>query len=340
MKLNSTKHNPSTLWKNVKTWLNWNNSGPPSQLFHNGRLVNSPAGLAGTMNSFFIDKVARLRNGIPASNADPLAKLKESMSDRQCSLALKTVNPEEVLKVIKSLKNSKSTGTDNIDTWVIKLVASDILPALTHIINLSIMQSKFPTMWKHAKVVPLLKKGDRLTPQNYRPVALLPVFSKILERIVFNQLVKYLDDQGLIHPNHHGSRPGHSTATALIQMYDTWVEEVDDGNLVGVMMVDLSAAFDMVDHDILLKKLQLFGLDDMALSWMKSYLSGNCQSVYVDGCLSPPLDIACGVPQGSILGPLLYTLFTNDIPDLVHTHLLQGPSLLLSEVWWDSLLCG
>jgi hypothetical protein len=98
MKLSSTKHNPSTLWKNVKTWLNWNNSGPPSQLFHNGRLVNSPAGLAGTMNSFFMDKVTRLRNGIPASNTDPLAKLKESIRDRHCSLALKTVDPEEVLK--------------------------------------------------------------------------------------------------------------------------------------------------------------------------------------------------------------------------------------------------
>ena len=155
------------------------------------------------MNSFFIDKVTRLRNGIPESNTDPSAKLKESMSDRQCSFALKTVDPEEVLKVLKSLKNSKSTGTDNIDTWVIKLVASDILPALTHIINLSMMQSKFSTMWKHAKVVPLLKKGDTLAPKNYRPVALLPVFSKILERIVFNQLVKYLDAQKLIHPNHH-----------------------------------------------------------------------------------------------------------------------------------------
>ena len=153
-------------------------------------------------------------------------------------------------------------------------MVADILPALTHIINLSIMQSKFPTVWKHAKVVSLLKKGDTLAPKNYRPVALLPVFSKILERIVFNQLVKYLEAQKLIHPNHHGSRPGHSTATALIQMYDTWVEEVDDGNLVGVMMVDFSAAFDMVDHDILLKKLQLFGFDDMTLSLMKSYLSG------------------------------------------------------------------
>ena len=242
------------------------------------------------------------------------------MQDRQCNFNLKAVHPEDVLKVIKSLKNSKSTGTDNIDTWVIKLAAPDILPALTHIINLSMLQSTFPSMWKHAQVVPLLKKGDALTPKNYRPVALLPIFSKILERVVFNQLVEYLDTNNLIHPNHHGSRSGHSTATALLQMYDGWVEEVDDGNLVGVMMVDLSAAFDMVDHNIMLKKLELLGLDEMALNWMKSYLSGRSQSVYIDGCLSPPLSIECGVPQGSILGPLLYILFTNDIPDLVHSH--------------------
>ena len=102
---------------------------------------------------------------------------------------------------------------------------------------------EFPLQWKLAKVVPLLKKGDPLIPKNYRPVALLPIFSKILERVVYNQLVEYLDSEGIIHPNHHGSRPGHSTATALIQMYDRWVEEVDHGNMVVVMMVDLNAAF-------------------------------------------------------------------------------------------------
>ena len=272
------------------------------------------------MNSFFIEKVSRLRQNIPGTDDDPLAKLKESLKDRQCSLTLKAVKPDDVLKVIRSLKNSKSTGTDNIDTWVIKLVASDILPALTHIINLSILQSTFPNMWKQAKVVPLLKKGDPLTPKNYRPVALLPIFSKILERIVFNQLVENLDLHNLIHPNHHRSRAGHSTATALIQMYDRWVEEVDDGNMVGVMMVDLSAAFDMVDHNILLQKLELFGLDDLSLMWMKSYLSGRSQSVFVDGCMSPPMAIECGVPQGSILGPLMYILFTNDVPELGHSH--------------------
>ena len=191
---------------------------------------------------------------------------------------------------------------------------------LTHIINLSISKSTFPSIWKHAKVVPLLKKDDPLHAKNYRPVASLPVFSKILERVVFNQLVKYLESNNLIHPNHHGSRAGHSTATALIQLFDTWVEEVDKGNMVGVMMVDLSAAFDMVDYEILLQKLELFGLDRMATAWMKSYLTDRYQSVFVDGCLSPPMGITCGVPQGSILGPLMYILYTNDIPDLAHKH--------------------
>ena len=118
----------------------------------------------------------------------------------------------------------------------------DILPAITHVINLSISQGTFPTMWKHAKIVPLLKKGDPLLAKNYRPVALLPIFSKILEKAVFKQLVEYLDHNRLLSSNHHGSRSGHSTATALLQMYDQWVQEVDNDRIVGVMMIDLSAA--------------------------------------------------------------------------------------------------
>ena len=319
-KLDSSEHDPSVIWKNVKGWLNWGASGPPTQLFHDGNIVNSPAGLAGTMNRFFMDKITLLRSSIPDTDTDPLFKLRDSMKDRDCSLTFKAVHPRDIKKIISKLKNSKSTGVDDIDTRTIKLIASDILPALTHIVNLSIAQSVFPSLWKLAKVIPLLKKGDALTPKNYRPVALLPIFSKVLERVLFNQLVEYLDTHGLLHPNHHGCRHDHSTATALIQMYDQWAEEVDKGNLVGVMMIDLSAAFDMVDHPLLLQKLQLLGLEHDAVAWVQSYLSGRSQSVIVDGCMSPPLDIECGVPQGSILGPLLYIIFTNDIPDLVHHH--------------------
>ena len=151
-------------------------------------------------------------------------------------------------------------------------------------------------------------------------MALVPIFSKILEKAVFQQLVQYLDQTNLLSPDHHGSRQGHNTATALTQMYDQWLDQVDDGMMVGVMMIDLSAAFDMVDHEILLEKLRLFGLTAGALAWFNSYLSARSQLVCVDGCFSPPLGVDSGVPQGSILGPLLYILFTSEIPDLVHEH--------------------
>ena len=319
-KLDKAQHSSSTLWKNVKSWLSWGDSGPPSKLFHNGEMVTKPARLANIMNNYFIDKVAQLRGRIPNDEADPLAKLREVLQDRHCSFTLRPVTPDEVTEIIAGLKNTKSTGMDFIDTWVVKLIASEIVPALTHIVNLSILKAEFPLPWKISKVVPLLKKGDPLLTQNYRPVALLPIFSKILERAVFLQLVNYFESNKLLNPNHHGCRQGHNTATALLQMYDQWLEEVDSDLMVGVMLVDLSAAFDMVDHSILLQKLELYGMDYQSISWMNSYLNRRSQVVMVDGCLSQSLSITCGVPQGNILGPLLYIIFTNEIPDLVHNH--------------------
>ena len=311
----------------MKGWLGWSSGGPPSQLFLEGKTVTKPMGLASGMNKFFIKKIKDLRQKIPAVNLDPLKYLKEAMKNRTCRFRLRHLTLEEVVKRIKGLKNSGATGVDYIDTRTIKLAADTLAPIIQHIINLSISTSTFPALWKWHKVIPLLKSADcdRILPKSYRPVALLPVLSKLLEKAVFNQLVQYLEENDLIHPNLHGSRAGHSTATALTQLYDTWAEEVEQGNMVGVLLCDQSAAFDLCDHNLLTEKLKLLGVEDSSAEWFCSYLSGRKQSCMVDGQLSAPLDIpACGVPQGSIGGPILWLIFTCDQPDVIHEHEVDG----------------
>ena len=210
------------MWKSVKGIVGWESSGPQTKLFHEGKSINSPSGLASTMNKFFINKVKGFRSAIPQKDADPLANLRESMKKRQSKFNLKLVNEQDVMKIINSLNNSSSTGVDFIDTQTIKLVRKQILPAMTKIINLSIQTSVFPNIYKHSQIIPLKKKPSlsNLDCSSYRPVNLLPIPGKIVEKAVFNQLVKYLEDNKLLHPNHHGGRKGHSTNTALVQMYN------------------------------------------------------------------------------------------------------------------------
>ena len=231
--------------------------------------------------------------------------MKDAMKNRRSLFTMKAVSEGDVFKVIKGLKNSSATGVDYIDTRTVKLAAEIIAPALTHIINLSIQTSTFPDLWKFAKVIPLLKSAssDPILPKSYRPIALLPILSKVLEKIVFSQLVEYLEVNNLIHPNLHGSRAAHNTSTALIQLYDKWADEIDDDKMVGVLVCDQSAAFDLCDHYLLVEKLKLMGVDDSAAAWIWSYLSGRKQSCFVDGNISSPLNLlSCGVPQGSIGG--------------------------------------
>ena len=229
------------------------------------------------------------------------------MQGRRCSFTLAAVHPDEVGKIVAELKNSSAFGLDNIDTFAVKLIKTEIVPALTHIINLSISSQKFPQYWKSSKIIPLHKKEDLLNPKNYRPVAIVPIFSKVLERIIFNQLVQYLQENELLHPNHHAYRAFHNTTTALIQMYDVWLQALEAGDVAGVCFLDMSAAFDIVDHSLLIQKLEMYGCEDSVTNWIASYLGNRSQCVCIDGTLSKSLTVKHGVPQGSIIGPLLYT---------------------------------
>ena len=169
---------------------------------------------------------------------------------------------------------------------------------------------------------------DPILPKSYRPIALLPILSKVLEKVVFRQLINYLEENNLIHPNLHGSRAAHNTSTALIQLYDKWADEIEDDKMVGVLVCDQSAAFDLCDHYLLVEKLKLMGLDESSAVWMWSYLSRRKQSCFIDGNLSSSLDLlSCGVPQGSIGGPLLWLCFTCEQPDAVHEHPIDWEDL-------------
>ena len=155
------------------------------------------------------NKVTNLRNTIPPCRQDPLDRVKEIMKNRTCSFKLESVHPDEIKEIINNMKNSKSCGLDNIDSFVLKLASDELTPSITHIVNLSITRNNFPSLWKTSKVIPLFKKEDATLPKNYRPVSLLPILSKILERAVYNQLVKYLEENRILHPSHHSFRKNH-----------------------------------------------------------------------------------------------------------------------------------
>ena len=319
-KLNHLTNSNRDIWRNAKQMMNWKCGGPPTRLYYNGHLESRPKCLAKIMNEFFISKIEGLKSRLPATKGDPLFYLRRFMHNRTASLTFRPVSPEEVMFIVKNLKNSKSTGLDNIDVTTVKTIAPTILPALTHIVNLSLSTSTFPMMWKKAKVVPLLKKGDNLDPKNYRPVALLPIMSKVLEKAIFVQVMEYIEVNEILHSSHHGSRPWHSTCTAIIEMQNSWINAIERGDLVGVMMLDLSAAFDLVDHELLIQKLQLMGFQETVLQWFTSYLKDRTQCVYLDGQLSDLVPVTTGVPQGSVLGALIYILYVNEVPEVIHDH--------------------
>ena len=180
-----------------------------------------------------------------------------------------------------------------------------------------------------SKIIPLKKSSELsdLSCSSYRPVNLLPLPGKVVERAVFSQIAEYLEGYKLLHHNHHGGRKGHSTATALIQMYDKWVEEMEEGKLVGALMVDQSAAFDLCDHLILEGKVDLLlggGSEEQVnpgALWVRSYLAGRSQCTLVDGHLSAEIKLTpVSVIQGGVGAGLLYLCYTTDLPDAIHDH--------------------
>ena len=225
------------------------------------------------------------------------------------------------------LKTSKGAGLDGIPARSLKDAAPSISAPLTAIINISISSEVLSEEWKYARVVPLYKDEDKKCMVNYRPISGLPVASKILERAVQIQLLQHLDKSSQLSPFQCGFRKNHSTQDAVTYFTACIRKGIDEDCVTAAVFVDFQKAFDTVNHQLLLKKLPGYGIKNHELGWFENYLTSRCQSAVYGNAQSAPQQIKSGVPQGSILGPILFSIYINDWPN----RLLQSKILLYAD---------
>ena len=221
----------------------------------------------------------------------------------------------EVAQIVRSMPGNKSSGIDNIPVRVIKDSLPATLPVITSIINASFKQGNFPRSWKLAVVSPILKDGNHEEPNNNRPISLLPILSKVCERVALNQIMPYLVSNERLSSRQSDNKKLHSTETSLIQTTDTLLSAIDEKKVTAIVLLDMSKAFDTISHGILLNKLLNVGISPSSIAWFTSYLSDRRQVVCINSELSDPLPVVSGVPQGSILPLAPLSCFTESYID-------------------------
>ena len=272
-------------------------------------------------STFFMEKIARIRASITTDHI-PLPPEKSMKSLPSCSLeAWDPVSHDQLRKIIMS-SPSKSCGLDPLPTNLLKQCVTPLLPSISTIVNNSLETGIVPSAFKLAHVTPLIKKPtlDPAILSNYRPVSNLPFVSKVLEKVVSSQLISYLEVNGLQEPLQSAYRKDHSTETALVRVQNDVMAALGGKKACLMVLLDLSAAFDTVDHSQLLRTLRDLGVKGSAFKWFECYLSNREQIVCIGRESSTPQKLKCGVPQGSVLGPVLFTVYTSSLGQLFRSH--------------------
>ncbi|MCG8033368.1 MAG: reverse transcriptase family protein, partial [Candidatus Thiodiazotropha taylori] len=244
------------------------------------------------------------------------------------------VNIKGVLKLLKDIKPHKASGPDNIPARLLKEAAEELAPGLTHLFQISIDSGKIPHDWKSALVTPVFKKGNRSGPSNYRPISLTSIVCKTLEHVIHSSVISHLEKHNLLTDHQHGFRKRRSCETQLLLTINDLAKGLNDKQQIDAILLDFSKAFDKVPHQRLLLKLNHYGIRNNILAWIKDFLSARTQEVVIDGSKSTPAPVTSGVPQGTVLGPLLFLAYINDMPECVKSSikLFADDSLLYRKV--------
>ena len=294
--------------------------------------------MAKSFNDFFVNIGNKVEEKIPPGSTHFSDYLRKDHNHR---FLIRPVDDEEVESMISQLNISKSCGPNSIPTKLLKDNLALFLSPLKYIINLSFHEGCFPDMLKVADVCPIFKKKCKKKCENYRPISLLPNLSKLLERAMHTRLYEYLENSKILYDLQFGFRKKNSTTHALIDIVEKIRDNLDNKTFSCGVFIDLEKAFDTVNHKILLKKLHFYGIEGISNNWFTSYLSNRKQRVKLNSKVSTYQSITCGVPQGSILGPLLFLIYINDMKNsvkfsVVH-HFADDTNLLCSDKCEKSL---
>lgn len=302
-------NNPFKFWKAIKS-LNANcNYDLPPCVTKGSEMVTDRAEMLNCFNDHFVSSGSLFET---VSSSVNHTFVDEDVRNGQ-SFAFSPFTVAEVHKALKGIDPKKAAGPDNLDPYLLNLTADVIAEPLTYLFNLTLELNVIPSVWKSAYVLPLLKGGEPSLLNNYRPISKLSVLAKVLETLVCNQMKEFLCDNNILSTFQSGFRKQHGTITAAMKVVNDLIDAMDRKQHCVSLFIDLSKAFDTVDHDIMLKRLVNIGLSNQAVSWFKDYLSDRTQCVQFDGKSSAVLTVQKGVPQGSVLGPLLFTIYINNV---------------------------
>ena len=318
-KVSDKKDGIKKFWKSFGTTMNPKKSKKGSYLSKiivDGKEVVGDENISNGMNKFFCGVGKMVYDKIPKINGNFTNYLQNSITE---NFFLSAVTPIDVFKELSNLNNNKASGPDDLKPKLVKTCKLQFLKPLTILYNKSIEQGVYPSDFKLSKVIALYKKESRSMPSNYRPISLLNCFNKIFEKLIYSQMIRFIDKHKILYVNQYGFRRGFSTTLALIDVIDTLKQALDRQEYAIGIFLDLEKAFDTICHAILLTKLEHYGFRGHVNNFIKSYLSNRKQYTLVNGKKSKLGVNKFGVPQGSILGPLFFLLFINDISYAMRT---------------------